>query len=131
MMNNKLKISPSLREKLVEELILVPEIISSVVKMQVYMRIYGNKKEVQVYRHLMKLANLLDLKDGRAPDYIVNNPMLEIFGRQLLKLVRKKLIKEGLRFTRADTLIISFSVATIIINGNSRQLADPYEVELS
>ena len=129
MMNNKLKISPLLRKKIVEELTLVPEIINSVVKMQVYMRIYGNEKEVQIYRHLIKLANLLDLKDERAPDYIVNNPMLEIFGWQLLKLVRKKLIEKGLRFTRADTFLISFSIITFVINGNSRQLAEPNRVE--
>ncbi|RLE11615.1 hypothetical protein DRI96_05905 [Candidatus Aerophobetes bacterium] len=119
-MEHKLKIPYSLRRKLVKKLSLVPEIASSVSEMGLSMQLQEDKKEIELARYLNSInVSLDDLKGDKAPSFIVDDPVWEIFGGDLLRLVKKELIKEGVVFTNEDAVFLSFLIADLIINGES------------
>ena len=119
-MEHKLKIPYSLRRKLVKKLSLVPEIASSVSEMGLSMQLQEDEKEIELARYLNSInVSLDDLKGDKAPSFIVDDPMWEIFGGKLLRLVKKELIKEGIVFTHEDAVFLSFLITNLIINGES------------
>lgn len=126
-MTDNLSIYPHLRYKLVQELSSIPRVISKVVTMMVYMRLYGNKKEVKVFYHQVESDDLFQRAGGggKVPQYILHSPLLHIFGRGLLTSVEKVLEKKRVQYCREDVLLLSFLVVSAIVRGKSSIIFPP------
>ena len=116
--DGKLIIPYQVRKDLVKRLSLVPEIAASVVEMGLSMEIHGRDREVELSKYLRSVnISSYNLKSRKAPSCIVDDPVWQIFGWKILRLVKKELVRREIRFAPADVILISFLIANLIING--------------
>ena len=107
---------PSFRIKVLKSLLAKEKIVREALRMLFNIMLYAQEKEALIFFKMLSSKKLFKklLEEDNIPECILSSPLLSIFGKDLLKCVRRELVVRRIRFKEKDVILLSYLLADLI-----------------
>jgi len=107
---------PSFRIKVLKSLLAKEKIVREALRMLFNIMLYAQEKEALIFFKMLSSKKLFKklLEEDNIPECILSSPLLSIFGKDLLKCVRRELGVKRIRFKEKDVIFFSYLLADLI-----------------
>ena len=104
------------RIKVLKNLLAKEKITREAVRMLFNIMLYAQEKEALIFFKMLSSKKLFKklLEEDSIPECILSSPILSIFGKDLLKCVRRELGVKRIRFKEKDVVLLSYLLADLI-----------------
>jgi len=106
----------SFRIKVLKNLLAKEKIAREALRMLFNIMLYAQEKEALIFFKMLSSKKLFKklLEEDSIPECITSSPILSIFGKDLLKCVRRELGSKRIRFEEKDVISFSYLLASFI-----------------
>ena len=104
------------RIKVLKNLLAKEKIAREALRMLFNIMLYAQEKEAFIFFKMLSSKKLFKklLEEDSIPECITSSPILSIFGKDLLKCVRRELGVKRIRFEEKDVISFSYLLASLI-----------------
>jgi len=104
------------RIKVLKNLLAKEKITREAIRMLFNIMLYAQEKEALIFFKMLSSRKLFKklLEEDNIPECILSSPILSIFGKDLLKCVRRELGVKRIRFKEKDVVLLSYLLADLI-----------------
>ena len=104
------------RIKVLKSLLAKEKITREAIRMLFNIMLYAQEKEALIFFKMLSSKKLFKklLEEDNIPECILSSPLLSIFGKDLLKCVRRELGVKRIRFKEKDVILLSYLLADLI-----------------